>query len=71
MKLIYLKTAREKAGLTQEALEAISGVPQGVISKLERNADVRPAFDTVMNLADALKVDPRQLRFGQPESLAS
>ena len=71
MKSIYLKTAREKAGLTQEELEAKSRVPQGVISKLERNADVRPAFDTVVKLADALKVDPRALKFGQPELLAS
>lgn len=71
MKAIYLKTAREKAGLTQQDLEAKAGVTQAVISKLERTADVRPSFETVTKLADALKVDPRALRFGQPESVAS
>lgn len=71
MKPIYLRTARERAGLTQEQLETKSGVPQTVISKLERNRAARPAFGTVVNLADALDVDPRRLRFGQPESVAS
>lgn len=70
MKAIYLKTARDKAGLTQQELQAKSGVPQAVISKLERVSTARPAFDTVMNLADALNVDPRRLRFGQPVSEA-
>ncbi len=71
MKTIYLKTARDRAGWTQEQLEAKAGVPQAVISKLERRADVKPTFSTVLKLADALKLDPRQLRFGQPESGAA
>lgn len=71
MKSIYLKTAREKARLTQEALESKSGVPQAVISRLERNANAKPAFDTVIKLADALQRDPRSLKFGHPESIAS
>lgn len=72
MKAIYLKDARDKAGLTQEQLESKAGVPQAVISKLERTATARPAFDTVVKLADALEVNPRALRFGrQPESMAS
>lgn len=72
MKSIYLLTARTKAKLTQEQLEEKAGVPQAVISKLERNPDAKPAADTVFKLADALNVDPRALRFGQPpESLAS
>lgn len=71
MKAIYLKAARDKAGLTQQELEAKAGVTQAVISKLERVSTVRPAFDTVIKLADALHVDPRRLRFGQPESMPS
>lgn len=71
MKAIYLKPARVKARLTQQALAEKSGVPQEVISRLERNPDAKPTFGTVVNLADALKVDPRALRFGQPESMAS
>lgn len=64
MKAIYLRTAREGKGLTQEQLEALSTVPQPVISRLETEADAKAMFDTVVNLADALDLDPRQLRFG-------
>ena len=71
VKRIYLKAARMKAGLTQEELESKSTVRQAVISRLERNAEARPAFETVVKLADALNIDPRSLRFGQPESIAS
>lgn len=63
MKAIYLRAARERKCLTQEQLEAASGVSQGVISRLERE-NVDPAFSTVTKLAAALDVDPRQLRFG-------
>lgn len=71
MKPIYLKDARKKAALTQEALEAKSHVPQGVISRLERDSAARPAFDTVLKLADALGVDPRALRFGQRDAVSA
>lgn len=71
MKLIHLKTAREKAQLTQVELEMKSGVPQAVISRLERNANAKPAFETVIKLADALQRDPRSLKFGHPEAIAS
>lgn len=63
MKPIYLRTARDRKRWTQEQLEAHSGVAQAIISKLE-NADAKAMFDTVVKLADALDVDPRQLRFG-------
>lgn len=75
MKAITLLAARKRAGLTQEQLEEKSGVPQGVISKLERNADARPAFDTVIKLSHALGVEATRLRFGrgrqEQESIAS
>jgi transcriptional regulator with XRE-family HTH domain len=72
VKPIYLYTARRKAKLTQEQLELKSGVPQAVISNLENKPDARPSAETVFKLADALDVDPRALRFGQPdEAMAS
>lgn len=76
MRRIYLRRAREQKGWTQEQLETASGVPQATISKLETRADIRVAFDTVLDLAKALEKDPRALRFGpepkrQPESIAS
>lgn len=64
MKRIYLRTARERAGLTQGQLADKSGVPQPTISKLETRGDISPEFVTVANLADALNRDPRALRFG-------
>lgn len=64
MEPIYLRAERERQNLTQEQLEQSSGVSQGVISRLEREADVDPASSTVLKLAEALDVDPRQLRFG-------
>jgi transcriptional regulator with XRE-family HTH domain len=69
VKSIHLITARTRKGWTQEDLEAETEhrghrVPQAVISKLERNPDAKPTFDTVIRLADALEVEPRALRFG-------
>lgn len=71
VKPIYLRVARKKAGFTQKALEAKSGVPQAVISRLEKNPDARPAFDTVIKLADAIGIDPRALRFGQRDAVTA
>ena len=67
-----LRAARHRAKLTQEQLGAKSGVAQEVISKLENGVIRRPSFDTVDNLARALDVDPRSLKFGatQPEAVA-
>lgn len=64
MKVIYLLTAREKKGWTQEQLEQESGIAQAVISRLENDAKAQPMFKTVADLAEALDVDPRALRFG-------
>lgn len=64
MKAIYLKAEREKKGLTQEQLEDASGVSQGTISRLERDADADASFSTVVRLAETLGVDPRALKFG-------
>lgn len=71
MKHVTLKEARKRRGLTQEQLEKLSGIEQAVISRYERGAVGNPSFETVVKLADALKIDPRALRFGQREALAS
>lgn len=63
IKPIYLRTARERKGWTQEQLEAESGVPQNIISKLE-NIAADAYFSTGLALAQALEVDPLALRFG-------
>lgn len=64
MKRVHLKTARERKGWTQEQLAAASGLSQATISNLEANPESRPAFDTVVDLAKALGLDPQALRFG-------
>lgn len=69
VKPIYMKAARKRLKLTQEALAARVGVRQGQVSRLERGDIADPAFSTVLKFADALGVDPRALRFGQPESM--
>ena len=70
MKQITLREARTARGLTQEQLEKISGVAQSQISLIERGGTLDPASSTLLKLANALKLDPRALRFGGPESMA-
>jgi transcriptional regulator with XRE-family HTH domain len=50
--------------MTQAQLARKAKTTQKTISKLETTSDIRPAFDIVANVADALDVDPRALRFG-------
>lgn len=64
MRRITLKQAREKAGLTQDALADKSGVPQATISKIETGKLTNPRWDDVVSLAVALKVEPVRLKFG-------
>lgn len=72
MKHLTLRQARQRRGLTQEELEALSGVQQANISAIERGAVKDPNSSTVMKLAAALDIDPRVLRFGvQPTDSAS
>ena len=70
MKKQTLKEARKGKGLTQKQLENLSGVPQAVISKIERGTVLDPASSTVLKLAEGLRLDPRSLRFGPPQSEA-
>lgn len=55
-----LKTIRLEEAMTQQDLEAVSGVTQATISAIESGK--RPARpSTVRKLADALGVAPREL----------
>lgn len=71
MKPIHLRARREQLHLTQEELEDLSGVAQSVISRLENESDIDPAFSTVSKLAAALKVKPETLRFGRASDEAA
>jgi transcriptional regulator with XRE-family HTH domain len=46
----------------------MTGIDQAAISKLENGKIPHPRFETVITLAEALRMDPRALKFGQPES---
>ncbi len=63
-----LKQARHQAGLTQEGLEAVSGIKQATISAIESGRVKDPGFQIVLRLALALDVDPRRLRLGVKKS---
>jgi transcriptional regulator with XRE-family HTH domain len=55
-----MREAREKAGLTQEALADLTGMSRGAISPLERGEHL-PRLDTLLKLAGALGVEPSSL----------
>jgi len=67
-KLFYLRSLRERRGLTQAQLERLSHVKQNTISRLEADRHSRPQWLTVVQLAEALHVNPEQLRFGPDPS---
>ena len=58
-----LKEARERSGMTQEALSAVSGVPLRMIQHYEQRRKNlgKAAFDTVFRLAQALHVHPQSI----------
>lgn len=63
MATITLRDARKSRGLTQVELEALSGVPQSVISALERGAATEPRLATARKLAAALRINISELQF--------
>lgn len=65
MDTLTLRAAREAANLTQEQLEAASGVAQTRISSLERGTTTNPKIDTVRKLEAALGLPAGSLVFGR------
>ena len=57
-----VKKAREDAGMTQEILASISGVPQARISALELNKHKKSSY--LIQLSTGLGVDPNWLLTG-------
>jgi predicted transcriptional regulator len=49
----------------------MAGVRQGLVSRLETGHVKHPRFETVLNLARALHMDPAGLRFTAPEGEAA
>lgn len=57
-----VKEARKKAGMTQEMLARLSGVPQARISALELNKNKKSSY--LIQLSNALGVSPNWLETG-------
>ena len=62
-----VKEARKKAGMTQEMLARLSGVPQARISALELNKNKKSSY--LIQLSNALGVNPNWLETGVDEEL--
>lgn len=56
-----LRSYRWKRKLSQQRLAELSGVSQSIISKIERNALVRPTVQSVHRLADILRISFKTL----------
>lgn len=54
--MVRLQQIRERRGMTQEQLEAKSGIPQSTISRIESGQVGNPRMKTLIALAEALKV---------------
>lgn len=68
MKLITLRTARKRRGLTQEQLALKADVDQTTISSLETGRHTNPTRETIDRLAGALGIAPARLRFSEPDA---
>jgi transcriptional regulator with XRE-family HTH domain len=60
-----VRARRVELKLSQEGLDAVSGVHWSYIGQLERGAR-NPTLKTVLRLAHALRVDPGELMAGLP-----
>lgn len=61
-----LSDIRRARGLTQKQLADMAGTDQATISKIERGSGYNYTHDTIVRIADALKVEPAEL-FGLSE----
>jgi transcriptional regulator with XRE-family HTH domain len=58
-----LRAARTSTGVSQEQLAALAGVHRTYVGHIERGT-VTPTLDTIVRLAEALKIDPGDLVTG-------
>jgi transcriptional regulator with XRE-family HTH domain len=56
-----VRQRRKALKLTQEALEAASGIPQGTISRIEREEVEDIHVSTLVGLAEALDMSPNYM----------
>ena len=56
-----LRKVRTEKNMTQEQLEAASGIDQRTISKIELGLIKNPSWSIVAQLARALEVNPEEL----------
>jgi transcriptional regulator with XRE-family HTH domain len=56
-----VRQRRKALKLTQEALEAASGIPQGTISRIEREEVEDIHVSTLVGLAEALDMSPNDM----------
>ena len=63
--LTTLRQEREKAKLTQAELSQISGVPQAVISDIEKGITKNPRFETIKKLSTALHFNISDLQIAE------
>ena len=57
-----LKKLREDASFSQRELAGMTGISPATILKIEQNKAKKPHPSTIRKLADALNVEPRDLR---------
>lgn len=68
MKIIWkIKEIREKKGISQLKLSAISGVCKSNIGAIEIGTIKKPSFIDILRLSKALEVDMRELYEEQKE----
>ena len=60
-----LREARNKRKLTQDRLSELSGVPQGVISRIERGLVKNPEFRQIKLLCGVLRVRLDEVEIGE------
>ena len=56
-----LQKIRQSKGLTQQQLSTLSGISKGYISKAENGKASNPGYDAVIRLAEALRVEPKEI----------
>lgn len=63
-----LKRLRNKANLSQENLEEITGIHKNQISKLERGEQSNPTLDTIIKLTVALRCSLDELVYDETKN---